>query len=73
MPFARVHEVVVLSKSLTPEFKVTMHSYYVLKTYQARKEFQRQFPHRELMKVIDLGTVEVEFSKEKYHALYKDA
>lgn len=72
MPSAWVHNVVVFSESLNPEFKVTMHSYYVLKKYHARARFQREYPHRKIVKLIGLGVQEVEFSPEKYRALYQD-
>jgi len=72
VPFARVHDVVVFGKSLNPQFKVIAHSYYARRKEDARRFFEQQFPDNPVVKVIDLGVVEVEFSKEKYDALYEN-
>lgn len=73
MPIARVRNVVVFGESLDPKYKVVAASYYVLKKDQARRRFEQEYPENPVVKVLDLGVMEVEFSKEKYHALYKDA
>lgn len=73
MPKARVHDVVVFGESLDPKYKVIARSYYVPKKEKAHRLFEKEFPENPVVKVLDLGIIEVEFSQEKYDALYKDA
>lgn len=72
MPKARVHNVVIFAKSEKPEFKASAHSYYVAKKHHAVNRFQNEFPERTILKVADLGIMEVEFDREEYSALYED-
>jgi hypothetical protein len=72
MPKARVHNVVIFAKSEKPQFKASAHSYYVAKKAHAVDRFQKEFPERTILKVADLGIMEVEFSGEEYRALYQD-
>ena len=73
MPKARVHNVIIFSESLKPEFKACIHSYYVAKKHHAVTRFQNEYPGRTILKVADLGVMEVEFDRKEYHALYEDA
>lgn len=73
MPKARVHNVMIFADSLKPDFKACIYSYYVAKKQHAVMRFQNDFPERKILNVTDLGTMEVEFSPEKYRALYEDA
>jgi imidazoleglycerol phosphate synthase glutamine amidotransferase subunit HisH len=68
----RVHNVVIFANSLKPEFKACVYSYYVAKKQHAVTRFQNEYPERTILKVEDLGVMEVEFSPEKYRALYED-
>jgi hypothetical protein len=72
MPKAKVHHVMVFAESEKPEFKACLYSYYVAKKFHAQNHFQKEFPGRKILKVADLGMQEIEFSPEKYRALYED-
>jgi hypothetical protein len=72
MPKAKVHNVMIFADSLKPEFKTGIYSYYVFRKQHAVTRFQNEYPERTILKVEDLGVMEVEFSPEKYRALYKD-
>jgi hypothetical protein len=72
MPKARVHNVIIFAESFKPEFKASLYSYYVAKKHHAAARFQNEHPERTILKVADLGVMEVEFEWKEYRALYKD-
>lgn len=72
MPKAKVHNVIIFANSLKPEFKASIYSYYVVRKQHAATRFQNEYPKRTILKVADLGVMEVKFSPEEYRALYKD-
>ena len=72
MPFARVHSVVIFAEPVSDKYKASFHFYYVTKKNKARDKFQREYPNRKILRVLDLGVSEVEFAEDKYHELYKD-
>jgi hypothetical protein len=45
----------------------------VPKKEKAHRLVEKEFPENPVVKVLDLGIIEVDFSQEKYDALYKDA
>jgi hypothetical protein len=73
MPKAKVHNVMIFAESEKPEFKAGLYSYYVVRKQHAVARFQNEFPERKIVRVADLGVQEIEFSPEKYRALYQDA
>lgn len=62
----------IFAESSKPEFKASLYSYYVAKKHHATARFQNEHPERTILKVADLGVMEVELSSEKYRALYED-
>lgn len=71
MPKAWVHNVVVLGQKDEPPYKAIGRSYYVFQKATAKRLFEEQYPRNPIIKVIDCGVSEVEFSEEKYRALQK--